>query len=162
MLFASKVPADVPLPPAVFPVPPPVPESAGGGGTTLGNPTTGAVDEASERVPVPPETPVVGGGAMHLNDALADCDRLEFVCNLHEQASAIAAENYAKATNSLGVALVTTGPGGTNAITGVWGARPRGHVHRGQAIGQAKITRDGARSASRSRASGRRAGPRRR
>src|SRR5262249_1719132 len=41
---------------------------------------------------------------------------------LHEQASAIAAENYSKATNHLGVALVTTGPGGTNAITGVAGA----------------------------------------
>ena len=45
-----------------------------------------------------------------------------FVCNHHEQASAIAAENYSKATNNLGVALVTTGPGGTNAITGLTGA----------------------------------------
>jgi len=44
------------------------------------------------------------------------------VCNHHEQASAIAAENYAKATNDLGVAMVTTGPGGTNAITGLAGA----------------------------------------
>ena len=43
---------------------------------------------------------------------------IEFICNLHEQASAIAAENYSKATNHLGVALVTTGPGGTNAVTG--------------------------------------------
>ena len=40
----------------------------------------------------------------------------------HEQASAIAAENYSKATNHLGVAMVTTGPGGTNAVTGVAGA----------------------------------------
>ncbi len=47
---------------------------------------------------------------------------VEFVCNLHEQASAIAAENYSKATNHLGVAMVTTGPGGTNAITGLAGA----------------------------------------
>src|ERR1035441_2115893 len=65
---------------------------------------------------------VTGGGAMHLNDALARCADLAFVCNHHEQASAIAAESYSKATNNLGVALVTTGPGGTNAITGVVGA----------------------------------------
>lgn len=65
---------------------------------------------------------VTGGGAMHLNDALARCTDLTFVCNHHEQAAAIAAENYSKATNNLGVALVTTGPGGTNAITGAVGA----------------------------------------
>jgi acetolactate synthase-1/2/3 large subunit len=65
---------------------------------------------------------VVGGGAMHLNDSLSRCQDIEFICNLHEQASAIAAENYSKGTNHLGVALVTTGPGGTNAVTGVAGA----------------------------------------
>lgn len=65
---------------------------------------------------------VPGGGAMHLNDSLSRCSELEFVCNLHEQASAIAAENYSKATNDFGVALVTAGPGGTNAITGLAGA----------------------------------------
>ena len=65
---------------------------------------------------------VTGGGAMHLNASLAQCSDLEAVCNSHEQASAMAAENYAKATNNLGVVLVTTGPGGTNAITGVAGA----------------------------------------
>jgi acetolactate synthase-1/2/3 large subunit len=64
---------------------------------------------------------VPGGGAMHLNDSLSRSG-IGFVCNLHEQASAIAAENYSKATNHLGVALVTTGPGGTNAITGLAGA----------------------------------------
>jgi len=64
---------------------------------------------------------VPGGGAMHLNDSLSRSG-IEFVCNLHEQASAIAAENYSKATNHMGVALVTTGPGGTNAITGLAGA----------------------------------------
>ncbi len=64
---------------------------------------------------------LTGGGAMHLNDALARCSDLNFVCNHHEQACAIAAESYSKATNNLGVALVTTGPGGTNAITGVVG-----------------------------------------
>src|SRR6266576_1451363 len=65
---------------------------------------------------------VVGGGAMHLNSSLATEKRLIPICNLHEQASAIAAENYSKATNNLGVCMVTTGPGGTNAITGVAGA----------------------------------------
>ena len=65
---------------------------------------------------------VVGGGAMHLNSSLANENRLVPVCNLHEQASAIAAENYSKATNNLGVCMVTTGPGSTNAVTGVAGA----------------------------------------
>jgi acetolactate synthase I/II/III large subunit len=65
---------------------------------------------------------VPGGGAMHLNESLSRCSGVDFVCNLHEQASAIAAENYSKATNNLGVALVTTGPGSTNAITGLAGA----------------------------------------
>jgi acetolactate synthase-1/2/3 large subunit len=65
---------------------------------------------------------VPGGGAMHLNDSLSRREDIEFVCNLHEQASAIAAENYSKGTNHLGVALVTTGPGATNAITGLVGA----------------------------------------
>ncbi len=65
---------------------------------------------------------VTGGGAMHLNDSLREEKRLIPVCNLHEQASAVAAENYSKATNNLGVCMVTTGPGGTNAITGIAGA----------------------------------------
>ena len=59
---------------------------------------------------------------MHLNDALSRCPEIEPVCNLHEQASAIAAENYSKATKHLGVCMVTTGPGATNAITGLTGA----------------------------------------
>jgi acetolactate synthase-1/2/3 large subunit len=63
-----------------------------------------------------------GGGAMHLVDSLGRCKDMEFICNLHEQACAIAAEAYARVTNNIGVALVTTGPGGTNAITGVAGA----------------------------------------
>ena len=63
-----------------------------------------------------------GGGAMHLVDSLGRCKDIEYVCNLHEQACAIAAESYARVTNNLGVALVTTGPGGTNTITGVAGA----------------------------------------
>jgi len=65
---------------------------------------------------------LVGGGAMHLADSLGCNTEIKYVCNLHEQACAIAAEAYAKVTNNLGVALVTTGPGGTNAITGLVGA----------------------------------------
>jgi acetolactate synthase-1/2/3 large subunit len=65
---------------------------------------------------------VTGGGAMHLNDSLGQCKDIEYVCTLHEQAAAMAAESYAKVANDLGVCLVTTGPGGTNALTGVAGA----------------------------------------
>ena len=61
---------------------------------------------------------LVGGGAMHLNDSLGKCAKLNYICNLHEQACAISAEAYARIAN-LGVVLVTTGPRGTNAITGV-------------------------------------------
>ncbi len=63
-----------------------------------------------------------GGGCMHLVDSLGKNKKLEYICCLHEQAAAIAAEAYGQFTNNLGVALVTTGPGGTNAITGVAGA----------------------------------------
>ena len=64
-----------------------------------------------------------GGGAMHLNDSLGKRrSEIEFVCNLHEQACSIAAEAYAKFSNELGVAMVTTGPAGTNSVTGVAGA----------------------------------------
>lgn len=65
---------------------------------------------------------VTGGGAMHLNDSLGANAALTYVCNGHEQAAAMAAESYAKVRNDLGVCLVTTGPGGTNALTGVAGA----------------------------------------
>ena len=65
---------------------------------------------------------VTGGGAMFLNDAIGLEPRLKYVCNLHEQACAIAAEGYARVTGKAGVVCVTTGPGGTNAITGVAGA----------------------------------------
>ena len=63
-----------------------------------------------------------GGGAMHLVDSLGKRKDLEIVCCLHEQAVAIAAQSYAMHTNNLGIGLVTTGPGGTNAITGVCAA----------------------------------------
>jgi acetolactate synthase-1/2/3 large subunit len=65
---------------------------------------------------------VTGGGAMHLNDALARESRLHYVCNHHEQAAAMAAECYARVTGTVGVVNVTTGPGGINALNGVFGA----------------------------------------
>ena len=65
---------------------------------------------------------VTGGGAMHLDDALGRETRIRYVCNLHEQACAMAAEGYARQSGRPGVVCVTTGPGGTNALTGVMGA----------------------------------------
>jgi acetolactate synthase-1/2/3 large subunit len=65
---------------------------------------------------------VPGGGAMHLNDSFFHHDGLTCVSNLHEQASAMCAETWAKTRGALGCALVTTGPGGTNTITGLAGA----------------------------------------
>ena len=64
---------------------------------------------------------VVGGGAMHLNDAFGHHEKIRCTYNHHEQASAIAAEAYARLNNKLATLCVTTGPGGTNAITGVVG-----------------------------------------
>ncbi|MDR0379660.1 MAG: thiamine pyrophosphate-binding protein [Candidatus Accumulibacter sp.] len=63
-----------------------------------------------------------GGGAMHLVDSLGRSDSISAVSLLHEQAAAIAAESYANTSGKPGCALVTTGPGGTNAATGVLAA----------------------------------------
>lgn len=63
-----------------------------------------------------------GGGAMHLNDSLGKSRKIQYVCCLHEQACSIAAEAYARVNNKIGLLMVTTGPGGTNALTGVAGA----------------------------------------
>jgi len=65
---------------------------------------------------------VSGGGAMFLNDAFGRCHDMEVVCCHHEQACAIAAESYFRLSNRLAAVSVTTGPGGTNAVTGVYGA----------------------------------------
>lgn len=62
---------------------------------------------------------VVGGGAMHLNDALGHNQGLKVTYNHHEQACAMAAEAYARIDNKIAAVCVTTGPGGTNALTGV-------------------------------------------
>ena len=65
---------------------------------------------------------ITGGGAMHLNDAFGRRKELNICCNHHEQACAIAAEGYARLTNIPAVVNVTTGPGGINALNGVYGA----------------------------------------
>lgn len=65
---------------------------------------------------------VVGGGAMHLNDSFGHHPGLRVTYNHHEQGSAIAAEAYARVNNRIAAVCVTTGPGATNAITGVAGA----------------------------------------
>ncbi len=62
---------------------------------------------------------VSGGGAMHLNDSFGKY--IPYICNHNEQACAIAAEGYAKASSKLAVVNVTTGPGGVNCLNGVFG-----------------------------------------
>ncbi|HWG16231.1 MAG TPA: thiamine pyrophosphate-binding protein [Acidobacteriaceae bacterium] len=64
---------------------------------------------------------VTGGGAMHLNDSIGTSG-LSYVCTHHEQAAAMAAEGYARITNTPGLLNVTTGPGAINSLNGVFGA----------------------------------------
>lgn len=64
---------------------------------------------------------ISGGGNIHLVDSIGK-SKINYICNHHEQACATSAEGYARLTNKIGVCLVTTGPGGTNAITGVAGS----------------------------------------
>lgn len=63
-----------------------------------------------------------GGGIMHLMDGVACNKKIKYICSHNEQATTMQADGYAKINKKLGVALVTTGPGATNAITGVVGA----------------------------------------
>ena len=65
---------------------------------------------------------VTGGGAMHLNHSLGTHKDLECIFNHHEQACAMGAEAYYRLSNRLALVNVTSGPGGTNTITGVYGA----------------------------------------
>lgn len=65
---------------------------------------------------------VTGGGAMHLNHSLGTHPKLECIFNHHEQACAMGAEAYYRLHNQLAVVNVTSGPGGTNSITGIYGA----------------------------------------
>lgn len=65
---------------------------------------------------------VTGGASAHLIDSVAKHKRLEHICSLHEQASAMAADGYSRVTGNLGVAIATSGPGATNLLTGVCSA----------------------------------------
>ena len=64
---------------------------------------------------------VSGGGSMHLIDSLGQSNKLKFVCTHHEQVAAMAVEGFARLKEGVGAAIVTTGPGGTNTLTGVLG-----------------------------------------
>jgi len=64
---------------------------------------------------------VTGGGAMHLNDAFGRSNMKIVFCH-HEQACSIASESYSRISNKLSIVNVTTGPGGINALNGVFGA----------------------------------------
>ncbi len=94
---------------------------------------------------------VPGGGSMHLVDAVGQNSDIRFIANHHEQASSIAAEAYARVNGRLGCALVTTGPGSTNAITGVTGAwiesvpllMLSGQVKRADMIGESGVRQKG-------------------
>ena len=63
---------------------------------------------------------VTGGGAMYLDDAIKKSG-IKYVCFHHEQAAAMAAEGYARTLGRLAVVCVTSGPGGTNCVTGILG-----------------------------------------
>ncbi len=65
---------------------------------------------------------ITGGGAMFLNEAFRKEKNLNFVFMHHEQAAAMAAEAYYRTSHKPAILSVTSGPGGTNAITGVIGA----------------------------------------
>ncbi|MCG2711703.1 MAG: thiamine pyrophosphate-binding protein [Candidatus Omnitrophica bacterium] len=65
---------------------------------------------------------LTGGGCMHLVNSVGDSKKIKYICCHHEQTCAMAAEAYAKFKNDFGVVLVTSGPGGTNTITGLAGA----------------------------------------
>lgn len=99
---------------------------------------------------------VSGGGAMHLNDSLGKNEKLNGICMLHEQGASIAAESYARINEGYGACLVTSGPGGTNAITGLAGAYYdgipiifiSGQVKRADLVGNQKIRQFGIQEAN--------------
>jgi acetolactate synthase I/II/III large subunit len=65
---------------------------------------------------------VSGGGSIFLCDALYNSKKIKYISHHHEQAASFAAESYARASNGVGCCFVTTGPGGTNTLTGVCSA----------------------------------------
>jgi acetolactate synthase-1/2/3 large subunit len=64
---------------------------------------------------------VSGGGCIHLTDSLGKAKNLKYICVHHEQSAAMAAEGYARLRQDVGACVITTGPGGTNTLTGVLG-----------------------------------------
>lgn len=62
---------------------------------------------------------VSGGASLHLIHSVADTPGLSYICPMHEQAGAMAADAYARVTENLGAAIATSGPGATNLLTGV-------------------------------------------
>ena len=94
---------------------------------------------------------VTGGGAMHMNNSLGSSDKVKGVFMLHEQGASIAAESYARVHEGYGACLVTSGPGATNAITGLVGAYIdsipviyiSGQAKRADLIGDQKIRQFG-------------------
>ena len=60
-----------------------------------------------------------GGAALHIYDAIYQQDKVQHILVRHEQAAVHAADGYARATGKVGTVLVTSGPGATNAITGI-------------------------------------------
>ncbi len=65
---------------------------------------------------------ITGGASLHIIHSIEEHSGIEFLCSLHEQASAMSAEAYSRVTRNLGVAIGTSGPGATNMITGICGA----------------------------------------
>jgi len=80
------------------------------------------IAETASRFGVTQVFMVTGGGAMHLNDAFSRHPSLQTLCMHHEQACAMAAEGYARIRGKMALLNVTTGPGGLNALNGVFGA----------------------------------------
>lgn len=62
---------------------------------------------------------ITGGGSMYLNDAVASHKKMKYICCHHEGACAYAAEAYAKYKGVMGAVMVTSGPGSTNAVSGL-------------------------------------------
>lgn len=62
---------------------------------------------------------ITGGASLHLIESVANHPDIDYVCSHHEQASAMAADGYARVSGNMGAALATSGPGGTNMITGI-------------------------------------------
>ena len=65
---------------------------------------------------------VSGGGSIFLGDALYKAKKIKYIAHHHEQAASFAAEGYARSKNDVGCCFVTTGPGGTNTVTGICSA----------------------------------------